>query len=77
MSIPQFQITAFIREPPRFEIHDGLVHITQRFSDGMEIERVMRYSLFLKTIALAQKAVREYEARGHAEVIDFPKKANG
>jgi hypothetical protein len=41
----------------------------------MCIERVMPLHTFLRTIAAAQKAVREYEARGHAEVIAFPKKA--
>lgn len=74
--MPELDITAFVTEPPEFRIEDGLVHIVQRFNGRFQIERVMRYHLFLKTIALAQKTVREYEARGVAEVIDFPKKAN-
>lgn len=74
MPVPNLEVTAFIKEPPKFEISDGLVHISQRLGPNLKIESVMRYSLFLKTIALAQKAVRDYEARGQAEVIDFPKR---
>jgi hypothetical protein len=64
-------VTAFVSEPPKFVISDGLVHVSQRYSDRLCIERVMQLHVFLRTIALAQKAVREYEKRGTAEVVPF------
>ena len=67
-------VTAFVSESPDFLIIDGLVHIRQQYSDRMCIERVMRLHVFLKTIAMAQKAVREYHERGTAEVIPFRKR---
>jgi hypothetical protein len=74
--LPGLDVTAYVTEPPKFVIKDGLVHVSQRYSERMCIERVMPLHTFLRTIAAAQKAVREYEARGHAEVIAFPKKAS-
>jgi len=66
----------YVTEPPSFVIEDGLVHITQQVGN-LRFERIMRYRLFLKTIQLAKEAVEEYERRGVAEVIPFPKAGNG
>ena len=74
---PTLDAIIFVTEPPEFRIEDGLVHICQTISGGARIERVMRVSVFYKTLHLARKALVEYEARGVGEVIDFPKKANG
>lgn len=66
----------FVADPPEFRIdEDGLVHITQHYGKGgLCIERVMRLRTFFKTIHMAKKAIAEYEARGRAEVIAFPKR---
>ena len=74
--VPKFDAIAFVTEPPTFIIENGLVHIRQRYSERMCIERVMRMHTFLKTIQLAKEAVAAYEKRGSAEVIEFPKRAH-
>lgn len=71
-----FDAVMFVSEPPEFRVDsDGLVHITQHFGreGGLCVERVMRLRTFLRTIHLARRAVVEYEARGTAEIIDFPR----
>jgi hypothetical protein len=75
--VPSLDVTAFVDEPPTFTIREGLVHICQPLSQQLCVERVMRYSTFLKTISAAQKAVRDYEKRGHAEVVPFKRSGAG
>lgn len=70
---PTLEAIIFVTDPPEFLIEDGLVHISQQVGQT-RIDRVMRYNTFLKTIAHAQQAVREYERRGIAEVIPFPRR---
>lgn len=66
----------FVTEPPQFRVEDGLVHISQRVSEGLCIERVMRLNTFLKTLHLAKQALSSHEASETAKIIDFPRRAN-
>lgn len=73
---PALDAVIYIAEPPTLRIDSaGLVHITQPCG-GMCIEQVMPLKVFMRTVHLAKKAIAEYEARGTAEVIDFPKRAH-
>jgi hypothetical protein len=74
--VPSLEAVAFVSEPPEFIIRNGLVHVRQRYSDRMCIERVMELHTFLKTIQMAKEAVAEYERKGSAEIIEFPKRAH-
>lgn len=58
----------FTKEPPTYEIIDGLVHVKQA-TGGICFERVMLLSTFMRAIAAAQAALIEYEERGTAQVI--------
>jgi len=73
--LPTIDAIIFVTEPPVFDIRDGLVHITQKIGEATTIERVMLLSTFIETIAMAQKALRDYERSGTARVIAFPTKA--
>lgn len=74
--MPDLEAVIFVTDPPEFEIRGGLVHITQSFGKT-RLERVMRLNTFLRAIEMARRAVAEYEMRGSAQVIDFPRVGSG
>jgi hypothetical protein len=65
----------FVDEPPEFEYRDGMFFIRQRISETCIIERVMRPSIFMQSIARAAAVAREHRLGG-AEIIpvDFDSK---
>lgn len=72
--MPSIDGVFFTDEPPEFEYRDGLFHITQAIGN-CRFERVMRPHVFMLTLRRAAEAASKHY--GTAEVIDFPKKANG
>lgn len=63
MPLPALDASFFVEEPPEFEFHDGLFHITTKIG-GCRFERVMRPSVFFEAIAKAVDTSRKYRGRG-------------
>lgn len=66
--------TILLETPPKFEIKDGLVYITDQIG-GLVIRRVMRPNTFLKSLKTSERLIRTWmagqtgatpiKARGH------------
>ena len=71
MPFRNFEMSAWIREPPEFTYESGLFHITQKYSDGLTIERVMSPHIFMLALRRAAECARLHKFGG-AQIIDFP-----
>lgn len=72
-----FDAVVFVESPPTIRIDgDGLVHVCQEVGREILFERVMRLTTLMRSIHQAKKAIADYEARGCAEIIEFPRPPN-
>jgi len=65
MSLPAFDATILLEEPPEVEFNGGLFYVTDRIG-GLVIRRCMRPNTFLKLVKRGKMAIDEFTNRDQA-----------
>lgn len=70
-----FDATILLEDPPKFEIRDGLVYITDVVG-GLTIRRVMRPAAFEKSMRVAANIIADWRRNRADTVVKFPNAAD-